>query len=149
MVDVSEKPASLRRAVATGRVLLGRAAFEAVRANQVAKGDVLTVAQIAGISGAKQAASLIPLCHNIFVDKVHMDLALDASAAAIVLRADVMSRAPTGAEMEALTAVAVAGLTVYDMVKALSKEAELTDIRLELKDGGKSGPWSRTALTAK
>lgn len=147
MVDVSAKAATRRVAVATGRILLGADAFPLVAANQIAKGDVLTVAQIAGINGAKMTAALIPLCHSILLNRVDVAFRLDEEAHAVNVRAEATAVGPTGVEMEALTAVAVAALTVYDMCKAVNKRIEIQDIRLESKLGGKSGPWHRETCT--
>lgn len=144
MVDVSSKDDSKRVAVASCRVLLGQKAFSLVAANQIAKGDVLNVAKIAGISGAKQTSSLIPLCHNIGLTHIRVDLTLNEKESSIEIEGEAATAGKTGVEMEAMTAVAVAGLTVYDMCKAASKDIQITDIRLEHKTGGKSGTWSRS-----
>lgn len=143
MVNVSEKAFSKREAVATGKVLLGRTVFGLVRANQIAKGDVLAVARIAGICGAKQTGNLIPLCHNIALSNVQVNLKLDEEENAVDIRAQVSAIGPTGVEMEALTAVSVAALTVYDMCKAVSKHVKVNSVQLESKTGGKSGDWCR------
>jgi cyclic pyranopterin phosphate synthase len=124
-------------------VLLGRPAFDLVKANALAKGDVLSIAQVAGIQGAKHTASLIPLCHNIFLSKVNVTLRLVEEAAAVAISATARCVGQTGVEMEALTAAGVAGLTVYDMCKAVSKDIEITQLRLDSKEGGKSGTWLR------
>jgi molybdenum cofactor biosynthesis protein MoaC len=138
MVDVGEKPATAREAVATGRVRLSAEAFARVRENRLAKGDVLTVAQIAGIQAAKKTSELIPLCHPLPLDAVDVSLTLDAQGSSVLIEARARCRAATGVEMEALTAVAVAGLAVYDMVKAVDRSAIVTDIRLVSKTGGRS-----------
>ncbi|XP_078440951.1 cofactor of nitrate reductase and xanthine dehydrogenase 3 isoform X2 [Wolffia australiana] len=143
MVDVSGKEETRRRASATCKVLLGREAFELVAANKVAKGDVLTVAKVAGIGGAKQTASLIPLCHVISLSHVDVDLGLCEEDFSVRVAAAAVAEGRTGVEMEAMTAAAVAALTVYDMCKAASKAIQITDLRLESKEGGKSGRWSR------
>ncbi|KAI4332688.1 hypothetical protein L6164_017576 [Bauhinia variegata] len=143
MVDVSPKPTSKRTAIATCKVLLGKMVFDLVLANQLAKGDVLSVAKIAGITGAKQTSSLIPLCHNIGLSHVRVDLTLNREDFSVIIEGEASSTGKTGVEMEAMTAVTVAGLTVYDMCKAASKEIVITDVRLEHKSGGKSGDWSR------
>ncbi|KAK1359846.1 Cyclic pyranopterin monophosphate synthase [Heracleum sosnowskyi] len=143
MVDVSPKEMSKRVAIASCKVILGRKVFDLVSANQMAKGDVLSVAKIAGISGAKQTSNLIPLCHNICLSHVRVDLTLNPSDFSVKIEGEAASTGKTGVEMEAMTAVSVAGLTVYDMCKAASKDIEITDIRLEHKMGGKSGTWSR------
>ncbi len=141
MVDVGGKVETARRALAEGFVLLSRTALALVRANAIAKGDVLGTARVAGISAVKRTADLIPLCHPLRIDGVRLDLTLVAGG--VRIRAEVSARDRTGVEMEALTAVAVAALTVYDMVKAVDKGMEVTGVRLLEKDGGKSGPWRR------
>jgi len=141
MVDVSGKDVSDRRAVATGRVLVSSQVVALLRGEGVPKGDALAVARLAGIMGAKQTPSLIPLCHPLAISGVTVDLAVADDAVAIT--ATVRTTDRTGVEMEALTAVSVAALTVVDMVKAVDKAAVITDIRLESKTGGKSGDWSR------
>ncbi|XP_038986141.1 cyclic pyranopterin monophosphate synthase, mitochondrial isoform X1 [Phoenix dactylifera] len=143
MVDVSSKEDSKRVAVAACKVLLGQKAFHLVASNQVAKGDVLNVAKIAGINGAKQTSSLIPLCHNISLTHIRVDLALNEKDFSVEIEGEAATTGKTGVEMEAMTAVAVAGLTVYDMCKAASKDISITEIHLERKTGGKSGDWSR------
>lgn len=143
MVDVAGKASSGREARASCRVLLGEAAFKAVAANAIAKGDVLRVAQIAGIQGAKATAQLIPLCHNIFISSVNVDLTLDEAAHAVHISATARAAGQTGVEMEALTGAAVAALTVYDMTKAVSKGVRITELQLDYKEGGKSGVWRR------
>ncbi|XP_076888531.1 cyclic pyranopterin monophosphate synthase, mitochondrial-like [Bidens hawaiensis] len=143
MVDVSHKDISKRVAVASCKVILGKKVFDLVSANQVAKGDVLSVAKLAGITGAKQTSNLIPLCHNINLTHVRVDLRLNPDDYNVEIEGEVASTGKTGVEMEAMTAVMVAGLTVYDMCKAASKDIRITDVRLEHKVGGKSGDWSR------
>lgn len=143
MVDVSPKESSKRNAIASCKVLLGQQVFDLVLSNQLAKGDVLGVAKIAGISGAKHTSSLIPLCHNIVLTHVRVDLRLNAEDFSVEIEGDAACTGKTGVEMEALTAVTVAGLTVYDMCKAASKDIRITDVRLEHKSGGKSGDWFR------
>ncbi len=141
MVDVSAKDVTVRVAVATGRVLVSGRVLELLRGEGVPKGDVLAVARIAGIMGAKQTPALIPLCHPLAISGVTVDLAVgDAS---VDITATVRTTDRTGVEMEALTAVSVAALTVIDMVKAVDKAAVITDVRVESKTGGKSGDWSR------
>lgn len=142
MVDVSPKESSKRTAIAVGKVILGKKVFDLVRANQMAKGDVLTVAKIAGITAAKQTCSLIPLCHNINLTHVRVDLRLDDEDFSVTIEGEAASTGKTGVEMEAMTAVSIAGLTVYDMCKAASKDISITDIRLKFKSGGKSGDYS-------
>ncbi|WOH05338.1 hypothetical protein DCAR_0624754 [Daucus carota subsp. sativus] len=143
MVDVSPKEMSKRVAIASCKVILGRKVFDLVSANQMTKGDVLSVAKIAGIVGAKQTSNLIPLCHNICLSHVRVDLTLNPSDFSVKIEGEAASTGKTGVEMEAMTAVSVAGLTVYDMCKAASKDIQITDVRLEQKMGGKSGTWSR------
>lgn len=143
MVDVSEKSDTVRTAVAAGRVLLGSEAFGQVRDETVRKGDVLTIAQIAGIMGAKATADLIPLCHHVNIQGIDVELTLDEDAHAVEIRAFAKSVGPTGVEMEALTGVSVACLTVYDMCKSISKEIVIQDIRLLAKTGGQSGDYRR------
>ena len=139
MVDVSAKPATVREAVATGRIGMAAAAAAAIRDGAVAKGDVLAVARVAGIMAAKQTAGLIPLCHPLPISAVKLDLAVEADG--VVATATVRTSGPTGVEMEALTAVSVALLTVYDMAKALDRGMTIGNIRLLAKSGGRSGDW--------
>lgn len=143
MVDISSKEITKRVAIASCKVVLGKKVFDLVSANQMEKGDVLGVAKIAGICGAKQTSNLIPLCHNINLSCVNVDLTLNPGDFSIEVRGEAASTGKTGVEMEAMTAVTVAGLTVYDMCKAASKEIVITDVRLEQKSGGKSGDWCR------
>ena len=184
MVDVGGKKDTARVAVASGRVMLGKAAFELVKYNKMAKGDVLTTAKLAGevfqggslppsmlashprmhgnavrrrqggqliwkapccagIMGAKQTSSLIPLCHSLMLSKVDVCLALHEADASVQIRSEARTVGKTGVEMEALTAVSVAALTVYDMCKAVSKGIVIQDICLESKEGGKSSNYSR------
>lgn len=141
MVDVSGKDATAREAVAAGRVLVSPEVVGLLRGAGVPKGDTLAVARLAGIMGAKQTPSLIPLCHPLAISSVTVDLEVGDDAVEIV--ATVRTTDRTGVEMEALTAVAVAGLTVIDMVKAVDKRAVITDVRVLTKTGGKSGDWAR------
>jgi len=136
MVDVSEKSSTNRRAVASARVLLNKEAISAIKANTNPKGNPLEVARIAGIMAAKQTANLIPLCHQLPLAKV--DVTAEIKDFGVFLTAEAKTSAPTGVEMEALTAVSVAALTVYDMCKAVQKDIQITEIRLETKTGGKS-----------
>ncbi|XP_054818050.1 cyclic pyranopterin monophosphate synthase, mitochondrial-like [Prosopis cineraria] len=142
MVDVSPKENTKRTAIASCKVILGKHVFDLVLANQMAKGDVLGVAKIAGISGAKQTSSLIPLCHNIILSHVRVDLELNHTDHSVMIEGEAATTGKTGVEMEAMTAVTIAGLTVYDMCKAASKDIVITDVRLKHKAGGKSGDWS-------
>ena len=141
MVDVGDKPVTARTASASGRVLVSRTVIDLLRGEGVPKGDALAVARIAGIMGAKQTPSLIPLCHPLAISGVTVDLTLGDDA--VHISATVRTTDRTGVEMEALTAVSVAALTVVDMVKAVDKGAVITDVRVETKSGGKSGDWTR------
>ena len=141
MVDVSGKDVTARSATASGRVLVSPAVIELLRGDGVPKGDALGVARLAGIMGAKQTPQLIPLCHPLMLSSVTVDLAVTDESVDIVARVSTTER--TGVEMEALTAVSVAALTVIDMVKAVDKGAVITDVRVEAKTGGKSGDWTR------
>jgi cyclic pyranopterin phosphate synthase len=142
MVDVGSKPIAARHARASGRVRLAPATLAAIRDRTTTKGDVLEVARLAGIMAAKKTADLIPLCHPLGLDEVRVDFSFPDEAT-IMISATVRVTARTGVEMEALTAVAVAGLTIYDMCKSLDRGMELTDIRLEEKSGGRSGDYVR------
>jgi len=143
MVDVSEKSDSVRTAVATGKVLLGEEAFQRVQDNDIQKGDVLTTAQIAGIMGAKQTSQLIPLCHDVQIDGVDVEFTFAENEHAIEIRAYTKSIGVTGVEMEALTAVSITALTIYDMCKSVSKGIRVTDIHLLAKTGGQSGNYRK------
>jgi cyclic pyranopterin phosphate synthase len=145
MVDVGEKPATHRVAVASGRIRMRPATFRLVAARRAKKGDVLGVARIAAVQAAKRAAELIPLAHPIALTRVAVEFIPDKKASAIGIAARVECRGPTGVEMEALTAAAVGLLTIYDMVKAVDRGMTLTDLRLEEKHGGKSGVFRRAA----
>ena len=139
MVDVSAKAETERVAIARGEVHMKKETFDLIRAGQIKKGDVLTVAQIAGITASKRTSELIPLCHPLFLSKVDVDLVLDESIPGVVITATVKVTGKTGVEMEALTAVSVAALTVYDMAKAAEKTMRIQNIRLIEKHGGQSG----------
>jgi cyclic pyranopterin phosphate synthase len=141
MVDVSGKDVTARQATASGRVLVSPEVVALLRGEGVPKGDALAVARIAGIMGAKQTPALIPLCHPLAIAGVTVDLAVADDA--VEITATVRTADRTGVEMEALTAVSVAALTVIDMVKAVDKRAVITDVRVEAKSGGKSGDWTR------
>jgi cyclic pyranopterin phosphate synthase len=143
MVDTSDKAITTRRAVASARVLMSAATIAAIRDHTTPKGDPLETARLAGIVAAKRTAELIPLCHPLPL--THVDVRAQVSDDGIRLEAEVTTRAQTGVEMEALTAVSVAALTIYDMCKALDKSMTITDVRLELKTGGKSGDYLREA----
>ena len=141
MVDTSAKAQTARRAVASARVLMSPATVEAVRAHRTPKGDPLEAARIAGIMAAKRTADLIPLCHPLPL--THADVRAELRDDGVYLEAEAATTAQTGVEMEALTAAAVAALTVYDMCKAVEKGIRITDVQLEEKTGGKSGTWKR------
>ena len=141
MVDVSGKDVTSRTATASGRVLVSVRVVELLRGDGVPKGDALAVARIAGIMGAKRTPELIPLCHPLAISGVEVDL--EVLDDAVSIRATVRTTDRTGVEMEALTAVSVAALTVIDMVKAVDKAAVVTDVRVEAKSGGRSGDWTR------
>ncbi len=141
MIDVTDKTSTFRTAEAYGKVILGEQVFKLVAENNITKGDVLTTAKIAGISAAKKCSELIPLCHNIFISKVDVELKLNENdfSAEILSFAKTTSR--TGIEMEALTAASIAALTVYDMCKGVDKSIVIKDIHLLSKTGGKSGDY--------
>src|SRR5215210_3163672 len=141
MVDVGEKPTSERTAVAEGAVRMSREAFEQVAAQSVAKGDVLAVAEVAGTMGAKRTGDLIPLCHPLALDVIQVEARLEPELPGVRVTALARVTGKTGVEMEALTAVAVACLTVYDMVKAIDRGMVIEDVRLMSKTGGTRGDW--------
>ena len=143
MVDVSAKAETVREAVARVTLKMKAATLAAVRAGQLAKGDVLGVARTAGIMAAKRTPDLIPLCHPLRLTGIDIDFVLDVRKSSATIEARVRTVDKTGVEMEALTAAAVAGLTVYDMVKAVDRDVVLTDLCLIEKSGGKSGHWMR------
>ncbi len=143
MVDVGEKAPSRRSATAAVRVLVSRETFELIRSGGMKKGDVLTVAQIAGVMGAKRTPELIPMCHPILIDGVDMHLSLDENRCSVEISATVSCDGRTGVEMEALTAASTAALTVYDMCKAVQKDMVITDLRLMSKSGGVHGDYKR------
>ena len=143
MVDVGEKPVSRRTAVAAGRVLVNETTFALIKSGGMKKGDVLTVAQIAGIMGAKHTPELIPMCHPILMDGIDLKLWLDEERRSVEIEAQITCDGRTGVEMEALTAVSTAALTVYDMCKAVQKDMVITDIRLLSKTGGVHGTFFR------
>jgi cyclic pyranopterin monophosphate synthase len=146
MVDVTTKDVTHRVAVASGRVLVSATVIALLRGEGVPKGDALGVARVAGIMAAKRTPDLVPLCHPLAISGVTVDL--DLADDAVHIRATVRTADRTGVEMEALTAVSVAALTVVDMVKAVDKAATITDIRVESKTGGKSGDWVRPGVPA-
>lgn len=143
MVDVGEKDPSRRTAVAGARVLLNRETFRLIQSGGVKKGDVLTVAQIAGVMGAKRTPDLIPMCHPILIDGIDLSLSLDEERCSVEISAKVSCDGRTGVEMEALTAASVAALTVYDMCKAVQRDMVIADIRLLSKSGGVHGDFIR------
>jgi cyclic pyranopterin phosphate synthase len=146
MVDVSAKEVTIRQATATGRVMVAPEVVALLRGRGVPKGDALAVARIAGIQAAKRTSELVPLCHPLAIHAVEVDLVVVDDAVAITARVRTADR--TGVEMEALTAVAVAGLAIVDMVKSVDKGAVITDIRIEEKLGGKSGAYRRTEVVS-
>ena len=143
MVDVSEKADTVRTAVAAGRVLVNAETFGLIKSGGMKKGDVLGTAQIAGIMGAKRTSEVIPMCHPIMLSGVDLELKLCEETLSVEITATARCTGATGVEMEALTAVSVAALTVYDMCKAVQRDMEITDIRLLKKTGGKSGVFER------
>ena len=142
MVDVGSKPVTSRRAVAAGQITMAAETVEKIRQGGFGKGDVLAVARLAGIMGAKQTASLIPLCHPLGLDHVALDLALDDGLPGVTITATCQVTGRTGIEMEAMTAVSVAALTIYDMCKAVDRGMQIGAIRLTHKSGGKSGDFN-------
>ncbi len=145
MVDVSAKPATARRAIAEGEVALAPETLRAIVDRSISKGDVLAVAELAGVMAAKRTSELIPLCHPLGLTDLHVSAVPDEPAGIIRITAEAATTGPTGVEMEALTAVSVAALTVYDMVKALERGVTIRSIRLLSKSGGRSGEWVRQA----
>ncbi len=141
MVDVSDKAVTDRVAVASGYIKMAKETFDIISEGRAKKGDVLGVARLAGIMGAKKTPDLIPLCHPLPVTKVAIELSLDTDLPGVQIEATVKTSGQTGVEMEALTAVSTAALTVYDMAKAVDKSMEIGGIRVLLKDGGKSGRY--------
>ena len=145
MVDVGDKPVTARAARAEGSVVMSREAFRLVQENAVEKGDVIAVARLAGIQAAKRTADLIPLCHPLALEQIEVQAELDATLPGVRVTAAVRTTARTGVEMEALTAVAVACLTVYDMVKSADRAMRIEAVRLLHKTGGRSGDYPATA----
>ena len=139
MVDVGGKPVTTRQAVAKGKLVMQASTFGLVREGNLPKGDALAAARVAGIMAAKETHHLIPLCHPLLIDDVNVEFSLDEQASAVEITATVKGSGKTGFEMEALTAVAVSGLTIYDMCKTVDSKLQLDDIRLTSKSGGKSG----------
>jgi cyclic pyranopterin phosphate synthase len=145
MVDVSAKPPTARRAVAEAEVAVAAETLSLVIDGTAAKGDVLTVAELAGVMGGKRTSELIPLCHPIGLTDLLVSVTPDRAASVLRIRAEAATTGPTGVEMEAMTAAAVAALTVYDMVKGVERGVEIRNLRLVSKTGGKSGEWHRPA----
>ncbi|MGB9497098.1 MAG: cyclic pyranopterin monophosphate synthase MoaC [Dissulfuribacterales bacterium] len=143
MVDISPKPLTQREAVASGRIIIGPDALNLLIESKISKGDVLAVARIAGIMAAKKVQTLIPLCHPLNLQQVEIDFTPDSEKNAIEILARAKAKGATGVEMEALTAVSVAALTIYDMCKSAEKNITIEKVRLEYKTGGKSGTWKR------
>lgn len=141
MVDVSDKDITSRTAIATGAIKMSPETLALVKEGRAAKGDVLGIARIAGIMATKKTSDLIPLCHPLPISKVGIELHIDEALCGVTIEATVKTTGQTGVEMEALTAVTITALTLYDMLKAAEKSMEITDIRLLQKDGGKSGRY--------
>ncbi len=145
MVDVGEKPETERVAVASGRVRMAEETAELIRTGRASKGDVLAVAQIAAVMGAKRTADLIPMCHPLMLTRI--DVTFELRQEEVAIEATVATRGRTGVEMEALTAVTTAALTIYDMLKAVDRRMTIDEIQLESKEGGRTGYWTRDAAT--
>ena len=143
MVNVGEKPVTTRTAVAAGRVLVNEETFALIKSGGMKKGDVLTVAQVAGVMGAKRTPDIIPMCHPILLGGIDLELHLDEERRSVEITASISCDGKTGVEMEALSAVSIAALTVYDMCKAVQKDMVITDIRLLNKTGGVHGDFTR------
>jgi cyclic pyranopterin phosphate synthase len=145
MVDVSDKEVTARYARATGNIRMKAESLDAIRRNSIVKGDVLSVARVAGILAAKRTAELIPLCHSLPLSDVQVELTLDGELPGVRCEATARTTAQTGVEMEAISAVAISLVTVYDMVKAIDRDMIICDICLQEKSGGRSGSWKRSA----
>lgn len=143
MVDVSAKIPSVRKAIATGFVSMTAQTLALIKANNIAKGDVLATARIAGIQGAKQCPTLIPLCHPLMLSKVSVDFEIDDKNCRVLIKCECKLVGSTGVEMEALTGVSIAALTIFDMCKATDPSMVIGDIKVMIKEGGKSGLWER------
>ena len=143
MVDVSDKPITKRTAITTGRITMNDEAFQALVEEKVSKGNVLGIARIAAIQGAKRTADLIPLCHPLPLTKINVEFTPEAETRSVITEIEVTTNGVTGVEMEALTATSIALLTIYDMLKAIDKRMEISDISLLQKKGGKSGDFVR------
>ncbi len=146
MVDISHKQATVREATVSVKVLLNENTFELIQSNNLKKGDVLTVAKIAGIQAAKKTSELIPLCHQVALDSVAIKFELDKTNSTILILATSKTSAPTGVEMEAFCAASIAAVTIYDMVKAVQKDVVISELKLLHKTGGKSGEFKRTDI---
>jgi len=143
MVDVSEKKTTARQAIASGHVKISAATLALIKSGNTAKGNVQSVAELAGIMGAKKTSELIPLCHPLPLTKVKVAIEINNNLPGLIVTAEAKTNGQTGVEMEALTAVTIACLTLYDMLKAAEKDMVIGEIRLDQKTGGKSGIWSR------
>ena len=143
MVDVSQKETTVRIAEASSYVYMEKATLNTVLNKEISKGDVFQIAKISGIMASKQTSSIIPLCHPIIIDKVTLDILPDVDQSRVLITSSVTCRGSTGVEMEALTAVSVAALTIYDMCKAIDRSMTIDEIKLNKKTGGKSGEWIR------
>ncbi len=143
MVDVSQKETSVRIAEASGYVYMAKATLNTILNKEISKGDVFQIAKISGIMASKQTSSIIPLCHPIIIDKVTLEILPDVDQSRVSITSSVKCRGATGVEMEALTAVSVAALTIYDMCKAIDRSITIDEIKLNKKTGGKSGEWIR------
>jgi len=139
MIDVADKPVTIRQATAKGRIVMEASTFVMLKEGNLPKGDALSPARLAGITAAKQTPYLIPLCHPLLIDDINVEFSLDEQAAAVDITATVKGTGKTGFEMEAMTAVAISGLTIYDMCKAVDSTMRIENIRLAQKSGGKSG----------
>ena len=146
MVDISDKKASKRVAIASGSVNVSKKTLELIKNDNVEKGDIFSTARIAGIMASKKTHELIPLCHNINIDFIKVDISLDSKMSSINVICESQTTQKTGVEMEALVACSVACLTIYDMIKSRDKKASITDIKLDFKSGGKSGIYKRNEL---
>ena len=144
MVDVSEKAVTGRYARASGNIRMKPETLDAIRGNSLAKGDVLSVARVAGIMAAKRTAELIPLCHSLPLSDIQVELTLDSELPGIRCEATARTTAQTGVEMEAISAVAISLVTIYDMAKAIDRDMSICDISLQEKNGGRSGSWKRS-----
>ncbi len=146
MVDISDKKASKRVAIASGSVNVSKKTLELIKNDNVEKGDIFSTARIAGIMASKKTHELIPLCHNINIDFIKVDISVDSKTSSINVICESQTTQKTGVEMEALVACSVACLTIYDMIKSRDKKASITDIKLDFKSGGKSGIYKRNEL---